>query len=358
MKWKECPTFRRYVKAIDRKCFIIIEALNRTKTKNLSLIARETYMPPALVHYYYDKLARRGIVKLKTKINIRKIGLQPLELIIKQENIKTEEIEEQLKNVKYWRTITRYYTSKETYYHVILNIPTEKVKELKKDITVLEEKIKIKILTQNLNPIEVNPKSNFQWFNEEEKRWLFNWNEWINEEPKEREINLNPRKEEKVMLDEPDIFILKKLEENPDVTFKDLAKALGVTPPTIRYHYYKHLINYQILEGFEPTLYPYPKDLALDLIANIKFHTNEKIKTFIGSLENKPFTQRIWINPEQQAITMYIYLLIDQMPNFMEAMTILKEKEQIKKYTVGVIDKNRRYERSLPAELYEKGRWK
>ena len=358
MRWKECPTFRRYVKAIDRKCFIIIEALNRTKTKNLSLIARETDMPPALVHYYYDKLARRGIVKLKTKINIRKIGLQPLELIIKQENMKTEEIEEQLKNVKYWRTITRYYTSKEAHYHAIFNIPTEKVEELKKDITALEEKIKIKILTQNLNPIEVNPKSNFQWFNEEEKRWLFNWNEWINEETKEREINLNPRKEEKVMLDEPDIFILKKLEENPDVTFKDLAKALGVTPPTIRYHYYKHLINYRILEGFELTLYPYPKDLALDLIANIKFHTSETMKTFIGSLENKPFTQRIWINPEQQAITMYIYLLIDQMPNFMEAMTILKEKGKIKKYTVGVIDKNRRYERSLPAELYEKGRWK
>ncbi|HDO20213.1 MAG: Lrp/AsnC family transcriptional regulator [archaeon GB-1867-097] len=359
MEWKECPSFRKYVKAIDEKCFKIIKAINEKKSKNLSLIARETGMPPALVHYYYDKLARRGIIKLKARINFKKMGLMPVEFTMKIE-AQPEKLEEELRKLEYWRNIARYYTSSQVFYHCYFTIPEEIKDRFKEAIYKIAEETGSEITDINWTPIDLPPKSNFKWFNERRRRWEFKWEEWLKEniEVKETKLTLDLEEEEKVFLDEPDIFILKKLEENAEITFKELATALGVTPPTIRYHYYKHLVNYGVLVGYEPEVYPYPKDLSTNLLAEIRIVDKDKMKRFLETLNDKPFTHKIIVNPKENKATLYVYMIYDQVTNFIKALSKLKQMRTIDNYSVGMIDDKCKFEKTLPAELYEKGRWK
>lgn len=363
MSWKICPHFRKYVKAIDDNCIKIVRSLNKVRTRNLSLVARETSMPPALVHYYYDKLARRGILRLNVDINLEKLGLTPVIVIAKPFYNAVDRAGEALKIVNYWKEISKCYLSDQTYYYCYYAIPTNKKRLFEDFINELKQR---KILDKAYlywKPRKQHPKPNFQWFDTKNKQWVFKWDEWIKEilthisSSKESPTEESFERKAYAPLDEADFFILRKIEEDTEVTFKDLALMLGVTPPTIRYHYYKHLINYGIIKGYEPTIYPYPRQFAHQSIVRIKFDNPHKLEAFIKSLEEKPFTQELMIYEKELLLIMRIYMLIDQLPGFIRTLTQIHSKKLISRYNWCLIDPEKDWRQLLPAELYVKGKW-
>lgn len=364
MSWKICPHFRKYVKAIDNNCIKIIRSLNKVRSRNLSLVARETEMPPALVHYYYDKLARRGILKLNADINLEKLGLTPVIIMAKPPYNAIEKAEEALKIIDYWKEISRCYLSDQTYYYCYYAIPAEKRRVFESFIKELKQRKIIDKVQVYWKPRKQHPKPNFQWFDTRSKQWLFKWDEWIKElstyiaSPPESHVT-DEAQERKIYapLDGADFFILRKIEEDTEVTFKDLALMLGVTPPTIRYHYYKHLVNYGIIRGYEPTIYPYPKQFAHLLIVKIKFDNPQKIEAFIKSLEEKPFVQQIMIYEKGLLVLLRIYVLIDQLPGFIRTLTQIHTQRIISRYNWCLVDPEKDWRQLLPAKLYVKGKW-
>ncbi|RLE54798.1 MAG: hypothetical protein DRJ26_01495 [Candidatus Methanomethylicota archaeon] len=364
MEWIECPSYRKYVKAIDENCSKIVAALNETKTRNLSLVARETGMPPALVHYYYDKLARRGIIKLKAVLNFQKLGLTPVILVAKLPYQLADEAVEKLKINDYWRTVAKGYTSEEIHCYCLYTIPHGKEKNFENFVEKLVQHKLIENPKLYWNPQRICPKSNFQWFNPNTRKWEFHWNAWIEEVSKLLEAKKKYRIEKEEVsevpapLDDTDIFIVKKLEDNAEITFKELAALLGVTPPTIRYHYYKHIVNYGVLAGYEPELHPYPKQLSQKLIVKIKFNSNRTLEAFIKSLENKPFTQQLLLHARDLTLIMKVYIMLDQYADFVKSLAKLAGNGVIAKYTCSVIKQNEIWTKTLPTELYAKGVWK
>lgn len=357
--WRESQSFRKYSKAIDRNCQKIIKTLHETGTNNLSLLAKKAEMSPALVHYYYDKLTSRNILKLKVKINVRNIGLQPIEIIFKDESERGEiKLESDLERIEYWRRIEKYYVQMDTYWHAYYNIPKEAINEFNKFIRSLEKEGNIKITYINTNPIEFNTKPNIDWFNEEERKWDFKWDEWIDKaiHGKEVEIPLT-KSEEYMVLDKPDVFIIRKLEEDAETSFKEIASEMGVTPPTIRYHYYKHLIKYDIIKGYEAELKLYPEEISAHILTQIQFTNRKSMYIFLASLEGKPFTNRALINLENNVAVIYNYVPLDQIIELNKALVVMKKIGIIKDCNIGLIDKKVKMEKKLPMELYERGKW-
>ncbi|MEM0085213.1 MAG: Lrp/AsnC family transcriptional regulator [Candidatus Methanomethylicia archaeon] len=357
--WRESQSFRKYSKAIDKNCQKIIKTLHETGTNNLSLLAKKAEMSPALVHYYYDKLTGRNILKLKVKINVRNIGLQPIEIIFKDESEKGEiRLETDLERIDYWRRIEKYYVQMDTYWHAYYNIPKEAISEFNKFIRSLEKEGNIKITYINTNPIEYNTKPNIDWFNDEERKWDFKWEEWIDEVIHGKEIEVPLIKSEEYMvLDKPDVFIIRKLEEDAETSFKEIASEMGVTPPTIRYHYYKHLIKYDIIKGYEAELKLYPEEISAHILTQIQFTSRKNMCTFLASLEGKPFTSRALINLENNIVVIYNYVPLDQIIELNKALIIMKKIGIIKDCSIGLIDRKVKKEKKLPMELYERGKW-
>ncbi|MEM2136505.1 MAG: Lrp/AsnC family transcriptional regulator [Candidatus Methanomethylicia archaeon] len=355
--WRESQTFRKYAKALDRTCQKIIETLHETKTNNLSLLAKKANMSPALVHYYYDKLKNKNILKLKVKINERNIGLQPIELIFKDENEKSEtNLEARLKSIGYWRYIEKYYVQMDTYWHTYYNIPKEATNEFNRFVKSLEE-VNIKTVYVNTNPMEINIKTNIDWFNEEEKIWNFQWDKWINDVLIGKEIDVSLEKaEEYVLLDVHDVFILKKLEDDAEISFKDIASEIKVTPPTVRYHYYKHLVKYGVIEGYEPILTFYPQEISINIMTYMRFINKKAMTNLLASLEGKPFARKALVNTAQNIAIIYNYLPLDQIVEFNKALVKIGKMGIVTECIMGIVDK--KMENKIPIQLYEKGSWK
>lgn len=357
--WRESQSFRRYSKAIDENCRKIIKALHETGTNNLSLLAKKAGMSAALVHYYYDKLTSRNILKLKVNVNVKNIGLQPIEVVLKDESEKGEiNLESYLKRIDYWSKIEKYYVQMETYWHAYYTIPREAVSEFNKFIRTLEKECNVKVTYMNMDPIEFNTKPNIDWFDDKERTWNFKWKEWIDKVINGRETEIpSAKSEEYVMLDKPDVFILRKLEEDAEVSFKDIASEIGVTPPTIRYHYYKHLVKYGVITGYEVELKPYPEDISIYILTHIQFSNRKNMKIFLASLEEKPFASKALINLENDTAIVYNYIPLDQIIELNRALIMMKKIGIVKDCSIGLIDKKVKIERKLPMELYEKGKW-
>ncbi|MEM2538422.1 MAG: Lrp/AsnC family transcriptional regulator, partial [Candidatus Methanomethylicia archaeon] len=304
-------------------------------------------------------LTGRNILKLKVKINVRNIGLQPIEIIFKDESEKGEiRLETDLERIDYWRRIEKYYVQMDTYWHAYYNIPKEAISEFNKFIRSLEKEGNIKITYINTNPIEYNTKPNIDWFNDEERKWDFKWEEWIDEVIHGKEIEVPLIKSEEYMvLDKPDVFIIRKLEEDAETSFKEIASEMGVTPPTIRYHYYKHLIKYDIIKGYEAELKLYPEEISAHILTQIQFTSRKNMYTFLASLEGKPFTSRALINLENNIVVIYNYVPLDQIIELNKALIIMKKIGIIKDYSIGLIDRKVKKEKKLPMELYERGKW-
>jgi len=359
--WRESPTFRRYSKAIDRTCQKIIKTLHETGTNNLSLLAKKTGMSPALVHYYYDKLTSKNILKLKVKINVVNMGLQPIEVIFKDEGGERESnLESHLKSIEYWRNLEKYYVQMDTYWHAYFNVPREAINEFNKYIRSVGEKSHVKIVYMNTNPIDINPKPNVDWFNDEERRWEFKWKEWVDEVIlSNKEVDLTvPKMGEFIVLDKLDVFIIQKLEEDAETSFKEMANEMGVTPPTVRYHYYKHLIKYDIIEGYESALKLFPENISINVLGHIQFTNRKNMNNFIASLEGKPFSSRVLANLEDNKATVYFYIPFDQIVELNKALISIKRMGIIKDCIIGLIDYKSKMEKKLPMNLYEKGGWK
>ncbi|MCS7097061.1 MAG: Lrp/AsnC family transcriptional regulator [Candidatus Methanomethylicia archaeon] len=356
--WRESQTFRKYSKAIDKTCKKMISVLHETKTNNLSLLAKKASMSPALVHYYYDKLTSRNILKLKVKVNVRSIGLQPIEVILKNRDEKSYvNIESKLRSIEYWKNIGKYYVQMETYWYVYYNIPKEAMNNFNRFIRSLE-KNDVEIVYINYNPIEINTKPNIDWFNEEERLWDFQWDKWIDEILLEEEMEIPTTKvEEYIVLDKPDVFILKKLEEDAETSFKEIANEMGVTPPTIRYHYYKHLIKYGVIEGYEAELALYPDEISLRILNLIQFSSRKHMSIFLTSLEGKPFSNKATINLENNTAIIYSYVPFDQITDFNKTLIKMKKLGIIKDCIFGLTDRKSIEEKPLPMNLYEKGKW-
>ncbi|MCS7386363.1 MAG: Lrp/AsnC family transcriptional regulator [archaeon GB-1867-005] len=364
VEWRECPSYRKYVKAIDENCAKIISALNKIKSRNLSLIARETGMPPALVHYYYDKLARRGIIKLKAIFNFNKLGLTPVLLMAKVPHNLADKACEKLKVNDYWRTLIKSYTSEDVYCYGMYTIPQGMERKFEEFAEQLKRYKLIESVKLYWNPERICPNSNFQWFNSKAKKWEFHWKAWIEEvsklleEKRKYQVEREEEKEVLVPLDDTDIFIIRKLEEDAEITFKELAAILEVTPPTIRYHYYKHIVNYGVLIGYEPELYPYPKQFSRRVIVNLKFSNTKTLWVFLKSLENKPFTQQLFLHRKDLTAIMKAYLMLDQVIGFAKALSELTGMGVIAKYTYSIVDPSEYWTNLLPVQLYVKGKWK
>ncbi len=134
-----------------------------------------------------------------------------------------------------------------------------------------------------------------EWFNPKTKTWDFDWDGWVQEIETENtdlpHVLAEPRAFP-VKADEIDVFILKELEKDATVSFKRLAKRLGISPQLVRYHYYNHLIDRDLLKGFEVMAFHFGNDSEFSFFI-FSFDEEQNLARFASSLLDKPFVKAL-----------------------------------------------------------------
>lgn len=336
----------------------MISVLSKVNPRNISEVARATGLSPSLTHYHLKRLINNRLLRISAKINYHKIGLRSAEVLIDISPNKRRYVKDILTAHDYGYYIASCYGRFNGYYTRFV-IPHGKEIEFQ---LFLDELVRSNLIKNYdilwIDAMIYNSKW-FNWFDYRNKRWLFRWDDWI------KEICTNSQKVDldKDTLPSPispdyvDIFILKELYKDACISFKEIAKRIGLTAPAIRYHYYNHVVRFKFISGYRPVVLPYPMVISDLHIFRITFENYESLKRFIGSLNGKPFPVGTAIIMGKNEISSTIYLPKTELSNFINALISLSDVGIISDFSYVTLNLKDYTHETIPYQCFKDGKW-
>jgi len=197
------------------------------------------------------------------------------------------------------------------------------------------------------------------WFDHASEKWTFQWENWVNEIPNESTelpYTLKDPEQFPILADELDILILKELEKNATVSFTELARNLGVTPPAVR-HRYRKLLKSKLIESFEIHLYPFKTMPFETLYFVFTFESHEKLAKFAASLFDKPFVISLGKVLGEKSLIAFVYLPLQEFKEFMKALCKLRATRWLQDYFYIHLDINKALKQTFSYENFNRGSW-
>jgi hypothetical protein len=202
-------------------------------------------------------------------------------------------------------------------------------------------------------------RSKRKWFNQETKKWNFDWDTWV-QEIKTANIDLPQGliepKAFQIEADEIDVFILKELEKDAAISFKRLAKKSDLSPQLVRYHYYNHVIGKDLLGSFEATVFYFGNDSEFSFFT-FSFDKEEKLARFASSLMDKPFVKTLGKILGKSQLYGYLYFPRSEFRGFLEILSGLVRSGLLEDYQYVIQDLESSMRETIPYQCFKKGKW-
>jgi len=239
-------------------------------------------------------------------------------------------------------------------------IPVEHKLRLK---DYLDEAVRLQIFSHYLlfwttNLCEARP--NFDWFDFKKKKWIFKWKEWVQEISNASE-NLSARltdpKSYPIMVDEKDLIMLRELEQNGIVRFRELAKVVGIEPSSVAYRYWKHIVERELIIGHIIGVLPYPFELSDFHTFIIELEDEKALAKFTNCLGGKPFILNYSKVIGQPAVIANTCTPKFEFLNLIESLDTLTELDLIKNFFNVTLNITQVKDNQLPCELFKEGAW-
>lgn len=314
--------YTQYLNLLNEPTAKLISILTKVNPRNVSEVARALGLSPSLTHYYLKKLMNNDLLRISAKINYNKIGLRPAEVLLEVSPSKRKFVREILTNHDFGYYMASCHGRINGYY-TRFAIPHGKEVEFQLFLNELEKYNLIKSYDLLwIESIVYNSKW-FNWFDFRKKRWIFRWEDWLKEVNRSSSIKLNfvtDNLPSPINPDYIDIFILKELYKDACISFKEIAKRIGLTAPAIRYHYYNHIVRFNFISGYRPIVLPYPMSISDMHIFRIVFEDREYMKRFVASLDGKPFSMGTAIVMGENEVSTSVYLPKTELSNFIDTL--------------------------------------
>lgn len=159
-----------------------------------------------------------------------------------------------------------------------------------------------------------------------------------------------------VKADEIDVLIIKELEKDAKISFKSLAKKLGISPQLVSYHFYTHLISRGLLESFEVAVFHFGKDSEFSFFI-LSFDGWEKLARFASSLLDKPFVKALGKILGRNELYGYLYLPRSEFRRFLGVLSKLVRNGFLKDYQYVIQDLTSSSRATIPYQCFKKGKW-
>ncbi len=204
----------------------------------------------------------------------------------------------------------------------------------------------------------VNSKT--KWFNEKSKTWSFSWDKWVEEIPLQNmrlPHTLIDPEDYPIKGDELDVFVLKELEKNPRISLNELARVLEVSHQVVEYHYRKHILERNLLEGFEVLTFHFDMSASDMFVFTLRFDSIEKCAKFAVSLLDKPFVGGLGKIVKEYSLIVDIYLPRVEFRNFMDALSKLIRQGWLLSYDYVILDLRKAKRQTIPYKNFKNGSW-
>ncbi len=353
---RDALTSWKKLDAVDVK---ILEGISNLGPRNLLQVAKKIQLPHTTVHFRLMRMLKDSMLFLHLNPDISKMGLKRAVVFMEAAFGYETNFLDYFRTNDFWVFLCPIYGRFEGCAG-IWAIPQDKTKEFQsflfhlKDIGVARN---VEVLwTTSFYNISVSSR----WYDENEKTWAFNWDEWVNEvEAVEGEL---PR-----ILDEPedwtldadymDLLIVKELEKDAKITLPEISHNLGSSLPKIKYHYYEHVMKQGLIGGYQVETYRFPFPLCEILFFKFEFDDYDKMKRFAISLLDKPIAINVGKVIGENALISHIYLPKWQLRRFIQALSTLVNKGCIKRYHYYIQDMYHTFRETIPYEHFKRNKW-
>lgn len=349
-----------YLKLIDQTNAEIIGALSKHDPRNISAISKDVGLPNSTMAFRIKKLIENLNLEINARVDFNKIGLTRAIVFTETLPAKWNKLWKIMQDLSCLTYLTKCHGRGYGCYAVFAFPASNKI-QLEEYFKKLKHMNIISnfLLFWTTNLCEVHP--NFKWYDFKQKKWVFQWEQWVNDIYEASDIlpeTLKDPEEYPIKADEKDLLLLSQLEKNGVLTYEELAKNANMNPRTVAYRYKKHLTDRKLIVDHMVWFLPYPHDISDACAFVIEFESDKALAKFANTLDKTPFVLSYARVIGSKNLIVNTYLPKSEFINFMNSLTTLAENRLIRNYFHVTLTLNPHKRGGIPFKLFKDHKWK
>jgi len=337
----------------------ILEGLGIYGPRNISEVARKLGMPTETLRKRLKRLPSRIFLRFHLSVYHTNLGLKKALIFAEAIPGCEDLLFSCLKANDFWIYVSRCYGMNEGCYG-LYTIPKDHCSDFEYFAHQMEKLGTARNVQVFWSTCFQSVHSRTTWFDEQSRKWVFQWDKWIKEIPTrstQLPYTLIDPKDWPIRGDELDVFILKEMEKNPQIDLTEIARMLGVSQEVVEYHYKKHALERGLIEGFSVLSYHFDMTISDTFVFILKFENIERLAKFATSLLDKPFVVGLGKILGENMIATVLYLPKPEFRKFVDALSKLVGMGLLQSYNYVVLDLRKVQRQTISYEYFKDRSW-
>lgn len=348
-------------KPLDALDVKILQTLCEVGPRNLSKVARTVGMSRKTLEFRIKRMKTNPQVFLRmhTAIYHTNLGLRKAVVVTQAKPGMENLLFDCLKINGFWLYVSRSYGMGEGC-TAIYTVPIERCQEFEefmqefKHLGIAEE------VNVNWSTCFQGGRITSEWFDSCKQNWVFRWEEWMLEvETQKTDLpyTLVESKSYPIYGDKTDVRMLMKLEADATTSLSEVAQVLGISRQLAQFHYKKHLIGKNLIEGHEIFVMRYGDTPFVMALLTISFHDYDSFARFARSLLNKFFVITMGKTLGRNGLLVEVFLPTTEFRNFIDTLSMMAGTGRVKDYKYAIQDLRVRNRQTISGEFFDGTSW-
>jgi len=349
---------RKLLTALDVR---ILQALCEVGPRNLSKVARNVGISHKRLGFRIKRMHSNPqfFLRMHTAIYHTNIGLKKAVVVMEAEPGKEQLLFDCLLANGFWLYVCRSYGRGEGC-TAIYAMPIERCKEFEEFIHEIERLGVAKNIHIYWSTCFQGGRITSDWFDSCEENWIFRWDDWIREvqtQTTDLPYTLIEAKSYPNHADEIDIQMLMELEVDATKSLSEIASTLGISRQLAHFHFKNHLIQKNLIEGYEIFVMRYGDTSSVMVLFIVSFHSYETLARFARSLLDKFFTLTMGKIFGENAFLVEVFLPTTEFRKFVDALSKMAKMKLIRSYKYFIQDLRIRRRQTISGEFFKGKSW-
>jgi len=348
-------------KLLDATDIKILQALCEFGPRNLSKVARAVGIPRKTLWFRIKRMQSNPqiFLRMHTSVYHTNLGLKKAVVIIEAKPGMEQLLFDCLLVNEYWLYVCRSYGMGEGC-TAIYAIPVENCGKFEEFICEIKH-LGIAVNTQIYwSTCFQGGRITTEWFDENDEKWIFKWDDWIREiqqQITDLPYTLIETESYTNYADEIDIKMLEELEADATISLTQLARILGISRQLAKYHYEKHLLGKNLIEGYQIFVMQYGNCPSIMALFIISFPRYENFAKFARSLLSKSFVITMGKILGENGLLVEVFLPIEEFRKFIDALSKLAKMNFIRSYKYTIQDLRMIRRQTIWPHLFKGNSW-
>jgi AsnC-type helix-turn-helix domain len=344
--------YSRVARYLDPTNIRIFSAMWKFGPRNLLEVARRTEMPFTSVYHRISKLESRFHEVAWLIPQVSKLGLVRVAVLVAASPGCEEEVTRALKAPNLWRSIG---FCEGNFTHISIQlVPVKFLRNFRAYVQQLVDKRLVTNFTMIYTGDYAPNFPDFDFYDPESNQWKFDWEGWFAFLVEESHvISIEDPESYASAFDKKDMMIIRELERDVRKSFADIAKATGMTPQCVKYHFDQKLVPSGVATSFQFKLHPFPTEVSAYHEIMLEFNDKKDLDKFFSLIPRLFFVLGAAKVLRRNTLMIQTWMLSSQLYRLFGFLSHLAKAGLLKSYSSVRMDFPSRETQSISDELYD-----